>query len=113
MIVTLPDQRASETEELLQSLHASVRRARQKIEDLLSRVDTEEEAADPGLAKRISALETLIANCHKIEVKYVERLYHDSGIVQGGYALDLDAARAEIGGRLDRLRDTGDPGEVP
>ena len=34
-----------------------------------------------------------------------------SGIVHD-YALDFDAVRSEIGRRLDRLRLTGDPGEI-
>ena len=46
------------------------------------------------------------------EVQLEQRKKKEQGIVNG-YALDMDAARASIGCRLDRLRRAGCPGRFP
>ncbi|WP_165586986.1 hypothetical protein [Pseudaestuariivita atlantica] len=49
-----------------------------------------------------------------LERKLEERKKHDRGIAPGrDYALDFDAARVEIGCRLDRLRACGGTGDLP
>jgi hypothetical protein len=55
-----------------------------------------------------AAVQTLFDERKRIE----SQRKRDAGIVHD-YALDLDAARAEVGGLLDRLRAAGGAGEVP
>ena len=70
----------------------------------------------PGLSKDLG--EEFRALRKAVEIAYHERaqlqkLRAQAGLdVAGGGTLDLDAARAEIGRRLDRLRATGPGGGV-
>ncbi len=63
------------------------------------------EAADLSMgAKEIASVDQLARNCMKTEVNLAEICNRNAGIVRGGYAMDMDAARVEIGCRLGRLR---------
>lgn len=99
-----PEERVAQTAELLQSLHNSVRELRQQAEDLKQRIQTGQDAEMPSGSKQVASAEGLIRACQKVEANLVEQVNRQSGIVQGGYALDLDKARFEIGCRLARIR---------
>jgi len=44
---------------------------------------------------------------------HLEKRKHKEQHIAGGYALDLDTARASVGCRLDRLRRSRCPGRIP
>lgn len=109
-----PEEHLSETAELLQSLHDAVRRVRQQAEILLRELEDEGEDGELGHAgKQVTGVEGLIRACHKVEASLVEQYDRQAGIVQGGYALDLERARTEIGSRIARLRACRDDEGVP
>ncbi len=104
MTLKSPDELTSEAAELFRSLQRSIRDLRQMAEDLRLRIGTGGEADLTRNARDISGAEALIRACQKMEICLVEQQYKQAGIVQGGYALDLERARDEIGCRLARLR---------
>lgn len=89
------------TRDLLLSLQQSILRLRQEAEELRERLAGEGEKALAGTLPRIAKLEGLIRDCQKVEKALVEQNDHGLSNRSG---LDLDAARTEIAGRLDRLR---------
>jgi phage shock protein A len=104
MTLITPDERVSEMAELLRSLKKSVRNLRQQAEDLRTRIEAGEDAEIANGSKQVTQVDGLIRTCQKAEVNLAE--YHNKqvGIAQGGYALDLEQARSEVGCRLARLR---------
>lgn len=113
MTVSTPEERISETAEMLQSLKASIQRLRKQAENLSQNLQDGEEVELAKCTREVSALEGLVRTCLKVEASLVEQTQRHAGIVQGGHALDLDTARSEILGRLDRLRGAGDTPDVP
>ena len=113
MTLITPEERMSQTAELLQSLETSIRGLRQAAEELRRQIGTGEDADLAGTAKQLGQLEGLIRSCQKVETSFVEQHYRQAGIAQGGYALDLDRARSEIGCRLARLRTCCGAGQIP
>ena len=92
------------TTELLKALQDSLGDLRRTAMALRKKIE-EGETQDLGTgAKEIAAVDQLARNCMKTEVSLAEICNRKAGIVRGGYALDLDLARAEIGCRLGRLR---------
>jgi hypothetical protein len=104
MTLITPEERVSRTAELLQSLEDAVRDLRQQAKDLSAQIQAGEDADLVIGNKQVSAAETLVRTCQKVEASLVEQYHKQAGIVRGGYALDLVQARFEIGCRLARLR---------
>lgn len=104
MTLITPEERVFRTTELLQSLEDSVRKLRQQARDLCQQIEAGEDADLVNGSKQVAGAEALIRSCHKVEASLVEQQRRQAGIVQGGYALDLDRARSEVGCRLARLR---------
>jgi hypothetical protein len=104
MTLITPEERISETAGLLRSLEESIRHLRQMAEDLRRQIKAGEDADLAGSGKQLGQVEGLIRNCQKVETSFVEQHERQAGIAQGGYALDLDRARFEVGCRLARLR---------
>ena len=96
------------TSELLNSLHASVRRLRQSAERLSDDLHSSSDADLSQISRQIAAAEGLIRTCLKVETSIVEQAQQRNGIVQGGCAFDLEDARRDIGERLDRIRASGE-----
>ena len=112
MTLITPEERISQTADLLRSLEASIRNLRQAAEDLRKQIGAGEDADLAGSAKQLGQLEGLIRSCQKVETSFVEQHHRQAGIAQGGYALDLDRARSEIGCRLARLRGCCGAGQI-
>jgi hypothetical protein len=90
------------------------------IADLRRQVDAlKNDAASGGkidtaeATKAVSKLNEVIVACNRTENRLHECRNKQAGIARGGYALDLERARADIGCKLDRLRQCGDPGAIP
>jgi len=109
MILITPEERVSKTADLLRSLEQSVRELRQVAESLRADIEAGEHADVTARTRELEQAGRLIRSCQKVEECFVEQQQRQTGIAQGGYALDLDAARLEIGCRLARLRACCDP----
>ncbi|MEP2641713.1 hypothetical protein [Roseobacter sp.] len=96
----------SQTEDLLKSVIGSVRDLRKELEDLRKRVRDTDGAVTAQGSKTVTQAVSLLETCQKVENRLVECQSKHAGIAHGGYALDLERARATIGSKLDRLRCT-------
>lgn len=103
MKILTPEERLSATYELLRSLYETIVRLRQRAELICDSLQNRDEREIGDIGKKVAAVEGLIRTCQKVEISLVEQELKRDGIAQGGYALDLEEARAEVGGRLDRL----------
>ncbi|MFP4450223.1 hypothetical protein [Rhodosalinus sp.] len=112
-ILTTETEQGSPLDEEIASIARQLREMRHELEDfqhILARGDWDE-AREAG--KAVASVKQWIRLAIEAEMLLHARRRTGSGIARGGYALDLDAARAEIGARLDRLRRTGGPAPVP
>lgn len=80
------------------------------LADLLRRIRAGEPRALKGLAAKHAELETALRRAEEIEGRYDAWRAARGGDVPG--EIDLDAARGEIGRRLDRLRAARGSGDV-
>jgi len=85
-----------------------LRAVRETLAGLLKRVAAGEEGALRDLAGKQAELESALRRVFEAEARYHEWSERNGGPAGGG--LDLDAARDEIGRRLDRLRAAGGAG---
>ncbi|MGB7244140.1 MAG: hypothetical protein WBC93_18900 [Sulfitobacter sp.] len=106
MTLITPEQAAADAEDLLASVQDTIRALRKEIESLATRVHTGEEFDAAKTSRTVNATTGLLATCQKVEHTLGECRRTQAGIAHGGYALDLEKARAEIGCKLDRLRCT-------
>lgn len=91
-------------EELLEAFASRLKDLRTVIDDLNQQAADGEDIDFTTVQKLLSPAESLVRNCMKLEASLADQKNKDLGIAQGGYAVDLDAARFEIGCRLARLR---------
>lgn len=113
MTLLTPENVASESESLLNSVIGSIKELRNELEDLKEKVRAGEGLEKTQDSKTVATATSLLRTCQEVENRLVECRKKSAGIAQGGYALDLDRARAEIGCKLARLRCTGRAGPVP
>ncbi|TMM54304.1 hypothetical protein [Sulfitobacter sabulilitoris] len=113
MTLITPEKVALETEGLLASVQDAIRELRQELEDLKKRVRAGDGIDATRDGRTVASANQLLTTCLKVETSLAECRNKTSGIAQGGYALDLDRARVEIGCQLDRLRCTAPSGTVP
>jgi len=104
MTLHTPELVASATEDLLNSVIGSVRDVRRELEDLKNQLREREDIDAPKVKTQVSQTVSLLKTCQEVENRLVECRSKSAGIAQGGYALDLERARFEIGCKLDQLR---------
>lgn len=104
MTLLTPEHVESETEHLLNSMIGSIKDLREELENLKDRVRAGEGLEKPQNKQMVVSAATLLRTCQEVENRLVECRRKSAGIAKGGYALDLERARAEIGCKLDRLR---------
>lgn len=112
MTLITPEDRVLETADLLRSLQRSIQDLRQTAEDLKRQIVAGEDADLTSGKRQVDELGRLIRSCQNVEERFVDERNRQAGIAAGGYALDLDRARAEIGCRLARLRACCREGEL-
>ena len=112
MTLTTAINEASEAQSLLNSVIDSVKELRQELEALKERVKTEEGWDGAQNNKKVTSATALLLTCQNVENRLVECRSKSAGIAQGGYALDLQRARFEIGCRLARLRRCCGEGQI-
>ncbi len=110
MTLTTPEHVESETENLLNAVIGTIRDLRNELEDLKERVRAGESLEVAQESRKVASATSLMKTCLEVENRLVECRSKSAGIAQGGYALDLERARAEIGCKLARLRCTARAG---
>ena len=113
MTLITPEKEAAEIEELYASVRNAVADLRRKMEILQEQVTSGEDINATAVTKTFQTISDTIGRCQKAELLLHDCRNRQAGIARGGYALDLDRARAEIGCKLDRLRRCGAAGSIP
>ncbi len=104
MTLITADTQSAATQELLQTFLARIRDLRIVIDGLNQRAADGEDIDLAMAQKLLSPSEGLVKTCLKLEANFADQKNRELGIAQGGYAIDVDKARFEIGCRLARLR---------
>ncbi|MEL7090630.1 MAG: hypothetical protein AAFN94_02730 [Pseudomonadota bacterium] len=112
MTLITPDADDVLTEELMLEVQDTLREMRQAFRSLKERVEAGEDVKATEVKSKLTELNTVLVNCHKLETCLADSRAKRSQIVRGGYALDFDAARAEVLCALGRLRPCGGAEEV-
>lgn len=114
MTLITPDVEVAEMQELLASVTETVRALRREMEDLNIRVNAGEEVNTTKMKTAATQMTVQIGLCQKLEMNLAECRRRQAGIAPGAaYALDLDAARAAIGCKLNKLRRCTGTGTLP
>ncbi|WP_267139193.1 hypothetical protein [Anianabacter salinae] len=90
----------------LQIAAKNLNRLSGSLDALIERMEAGEVVTPGDVTGAVTGLSKALNNVVSEGAKVDDALAREDGI-EGGYALDLEAARAEIGGRLDRLRRAG------
>ena len=112
MTLLTPEHVASDTQDLLNSIIGSIKDLRNEIEDLKEKVRAGEGLEKTQNSRTVASATALLKTCQEVENRLVECRSKSAGIARGGYALDLERARAEIGCKLARLRCTAGAGRL-
>ena len=104
---------AGELHAQTEELRSQMRMAREEWQEYRDRLSAGEVAGVSEVKASLRQVSELIRLVLILESRIDEQRKADAGIAQGGYALDLDAARVEIRCRLDRLRRCGHEGRLP
>jgi hypothetical protein len=113
MTLITPGSEEARADELLQSVHDSLSDLRREVTALKERVAAGEDVKTTEFRSKGADLNSALINCNRMEVAIAEVRQKRSRIAQGGYALDLDAARVEVRCALGRLRTCAGAGRVP
>lgn len=98
--------------ETLATLHDAITDLRREIEGLTKEVQSGGALNETAAKQSLGKLKDLLFQCAKAENYLNDCRSKQDGVARGGYALDLDRARVEIGCKLDRLRRCGRPRTV-
>ena len=113
MTLITPGSEETRTDELLLSVHDSLSDLRREITAFKERAAAGEDVKNTELKSKGSELSTVLVSCQRLETTLAEFRQKRSRIAQGGYALDLDAARVEVRCALGRLRTCAGTGSFP
>ena len=113
MMTVTQEQDTQRGQEILDTLSDQITALRREIEDMIEQAQSGETAAETDAKKVVQRLRDLVGQYVKAEIYLNECKSKQAGVAQGGYALDLDRARVEIGCKLDRLSRCGRPRAVP
>lgn len=103
----------AQAEAMFASVERSLAELREAVESLKERAIAVEEIDATTTSKTVTQLSETVARCQKAGLILYDCRNKQAGIARGGYALDLDKARADIGCKLDRLRCAIGSGEFP
>ena len=96
--------RIQREENTLDGLYDEIAELREEVKTYKKRIkDANGDDTNPK-APDVSCLTKLVRSCLDVEKNIAKCQQDQAGIGACGYALDLDAARASIGRKLDRLR---------
>lgn len=103
----------AEAEALFASVYRSLAELREALEGLKEQATAGEEINATTASKTVSQLSETVARCQKAGLILNDCRNKQAGVARGGFALDLDQARADIGCKLDRLRCSIGSGDIP
>ncbi|MCR8825667.1 hypothetical protein [Pseudosulfitobacter koreensis] len=104
MIIITPEEDAEQIQQALATVYRELGELREQLVFLKEEARNGGDADAKDVKATVASLRSSLETCMKLETQVAECRRKQSLIAQGGYALDLDAARTEIGCRLDRLR---------
>ncbi len=107
-----PEVEIALNEDRLLSLTKVVADLRKQIEDLKEDAQTGGKIDKAKVSQVLRDFNLAVLACTNAENKLDDCRSKKAGIARGGYALDMEKARAEIGCKLDQLRKCHDAGEV-
>ena len=105
-MTSIPSREGSRSEELLRNARRHYAEITDALEMALQRINQSDDKEMRAFSSAVQAHWRSYLNVHEREVELEKRDRERSGIVES-YAIDLGAARAEVGRRLARLRDAG------
>ncbi|XDA96565.1 hypothetical protein AB1M95_10475 [Sulfitobacter sp. LCG007] len=108
-----PEEMAAESEDLLNSVFESIRDLRRELQDLRHRVRHGEDIDKTADVRTVASAIALLETCQKVENRLAECRNKSRGAVRGSIAFDLEKARADIAGKLDRIRAACVAGAIP
>jgi hypothetical protein len=100
-------------EAMFASVQRSLAELREALESLKEQATTGGEIDATTASKTVFQLSDAVGRCQKAGMILNDCRNKQAGIARGGYALDMDKARADIGCKLDQLRCSIHPREVP
>ena len=103
----------AEAEAMFASVQRSLAELREALESLKQQATAGEEIDATATSKTFVQLTDAVGRCQKAGMILNDCRNKQAGIARGGYALDFDKARADIGCKLDQLRCAIDSGGVP
>ncbi|MEM8653624.1 MAG: hypothetical protein AAGF36_02685 [Pseudomonadota bacterium] len=112
MTVTTPEAREARNEELFSSMQDTLTKMRKHFKAFTEEAEAGEDVKETEVNKQLTALNRLVGNIEGMEKKLDEMRQARDGIVQNGYALNLDFAKLEVRCALGRLRDCQAAGSV-
>ena len=104
-MITLEHQ-ISEFETMMETSREEVARLLNELKCLRAQLERGQ-APDGPHCPDVRQLTGMMKNCLEVEIKLVKCKEQHAGIAQCGFAFDLEAARASIRSKLDRIRDRG------
>ncbi|MEM6303827.1 MAG: hypothetical protein AAF744_03855 [Pseudomonadota bacterium] len=108
-----PDEEIAMITDRLSMLVRRIGGLRHAIEALEEKAQVEGKIDSSDATKMLGQINALVVACTKTENFLDECRNKQAGIAKGGYALDLERARADIGCKLDQLRGCGCSGSLP
>ena len=112
MTLITPEEEIALGVDRLLSLTRMIADLRRQIEDLKAQAEAGGKLDSVETNKVLNQFNTTVVACTKAEYLLDDCRNKQAGIARGGYALDMDKARVEIGCKLDQLRACQHSGEV-
>jgi len=112
MVLITPDEGPTGLTTSINALERQLADMREELEELYLRIKAGDLTELKNATKATGEIRQWLKIAIEAETQLARRTKEERGIVHG-YALDFDAARTQIGCRLDRLRRSGCPGRVP
>jgi hypothetical protein len=107
-----PEMEIALGEDRLMSLTKMIADLRRQVEHLKAQAETGGKIDNAETSRVLTQVNSVVLACTNAENRIDDCRNKQAGIARGGYALDMDKARAEIGCKLDRLRACQHPREV-
>ena len=112
MVLITPDEGPTGLTTSINALEGQLADMRQELEDLYHRIKAGDLDELKSATKATAEIRQWLKIAIEAEAQLDKRKRHERGIAHG-YAIDFDAARDEIGCRMDRLRRARCSGPVP
>ena len=100
-------------EAMFASVQVTLAELREALENLKNQAKSGEEIDATQTSKTFIQLTDAVGRCQKAGMILNDCRNKQAGIARGGYALDMEKARVDIGCKVDRLRCSIDSGEFP